>query len=195
MSSAPLDTLLSRLNEGDPAAAEEAFLIYEPYLRMVVRRRLSGSLRAKFDSSDIVQSVWADVLDGLRKTKWTFQDREGLRAFLVKMTRNRFIDRLRQYRGALARELALPEREIEALPATRAGRASEMVHADELWRQMLAVCPPAHYELLDLKRQGVPLAEIAARTHLHQSSVRRILYDIARRVAQQQAGAGRGSCE
>ena len=35
-------------------------------LRMVVRRRLSAGL-AKFDSSDIVQSVWADLVDGLRR--------------------------------------------------------------------------------------------------------------------------------
>ncbi len=189
MSARSLDSLLSKLNAGDPAAAEQVFLTYEPYLRMVVRRRLSGSLRAKFDSADIVQSVWADVLDGLRNSKWTFHDTGQLRAFLVKMTRNRFIDRLRQYRGVLEHERPLPQVEIEALPSTRAGRASESVHADELWRQMLAVCPPAHYELLNLKRQGVPLAEIAARTRLHQSSVRRILYDLARRVARRQAAA------
>jgi RNA polymerase sigma-70 factor (ECF subfamily) len=187
MSAGSLDSLLFQFNSGDPAAAERIFLAYEPYLRMVVRRRLSAALRAKFDSSDIVQSVWADVLDGLRKSKWNFQDRDQLRAFLVKMTRNRFIDRVRQHRGALAREVPLPPTDIEALPATRAGRVSESVHADELWRQMLEVCPPAHYELLKLKRQGASLAEIAERTQLHQSSVRRILYDIARRVERKQA--------
>ena len=45
------------------------------------------------------------------------------------------------------------------------------------------LCPPAHHNLLELKRQGFPLAEIAARTGLHESSVRRILYDLARRLA------------
>ena len=80
------------------------------------------------------------------------------------------------------------------MPTTlaHAARVSETVRADELWRQMLAVCPPAHYELLNLKRQGASLAEIAAKTGLHQSSVRRILYDIARRVTHRQATAGSG---
>ncbi len=45
------------------------------------------------------------------------------------------------------------------------------------------LCPPAHRDLLDLKRRGFPLAEIATRTGLHESSVRRILYDLARKLA------------
>ena len=48
---------------------------------------------------------------------------------------------------------------------------------------MLERCPPAHRELLRLKRQGLPVAEIAARTGLHEGSVRRILYDLARRLS------------
>ena len=81
MSATPLSTLLSKLNEGDPTAVEEIFLTYEPYLRMVVRRRLSGGLRAKFDSMDIVQSVWADLLDGFLNSKWTFQNANQLARF------------------------------------------------------------------------------------------------------------------
>jgi DNA-directed RNA polymerase specialized sigma24 family protein len=54
------------------------------------------------------------------------------------------------------------------------------VQAEELWEQMLALCPPAHQNLLRLKRAGVPLAEIAARTGLHPGSVRRILRNLAK---------------
>lgn len=186
MSEEPLDTLLAKLNEGDPAAAEDVFREYEPYLRMVIRRRLSQGLRAKFDSMDIVQSAWADLLDGFREAKWSFQDADQLRAFLVRVTRNRFIDRMRQHREALKRELPLSPGAVDALPLDVSARVSEVVRADELWGQMLDACPPAHYELLNLKRQGKSLAEIAAHTRLHQSSVRRILYDIARRVALRQ---------
>lgn len=187
MSVYSLDALLTKLNAGDPAAAEQAFLVYEPYLRMVVRRRLSKSLRAKFDSADIVQSVWADMLEGLRASRWKFQDAEHLRAFLAKMTRNRFIDRLRQHRRALEREVSVAHNNLDELPSARLPRVSENFYADELWRLMLDVCPPAHYELLHLKRQGASIGEIARRTGLHEGSVRRILYDIARRVARARA--------
>ena len=47
----------------------------------------------------------------------------------------------------------------------------------------MALRPPEHHELLRLKRQGLSLDEIAAPTGLHPSSVRRILYELARRMA------------
>src|SRR5437762_2488703 len=107
MSCDPLDTLLERLCSGDEAVAEQLFLAYEPYLRMVVRRRLPVQLRAKFDSIDIVQSVWADLLVGFRNAGWRFTNGAQLRAFLIKVTRERFIDRLRKYKVALEREQSL----------------------------------------------------------------------------------------
>jgi RNA polymerase sigma factor (sigma-70 family) len=180
-------SLLAKLNQGDADAAAQIFQTFEPYLRMVIRRQISGRVRAKFDSTDIVQSVWADVVDGLRRSKWTFQNIDQLRAFLLKMTRNRFVDRLRQHRRALEHELTMPPQDIEMLAATGSGRVSENFYADELWHQMLDVCPPAHYELLQLKRQGASLDEIAARTGLHKWSVRRILYQIGRVVARLRA--------
>ena len=177
----PLRDLLDKLCTGDTAAAEQVFLAYEPYLRVVVRRQLSARMRAKFDSADVVQSIWADVLHGFRHADWCFKDEAHLKAFLVKATRNRFLDRLRQHRRALRCESPLSDADSERMPATRQPQPSELAEADELWEEMLALCPPAHRELLRLKHQGVPLAEIAARTGLHESSVRRILYDLARR--------------
>ena len=93
----PLDELIERLNKGDMWAAERAFVAYEPYLRMAVRRRLSGPLRTKLDSMDIVQSVWADVLAGLGDSGWRFANRSHFRAFLVKVACNRLIDRRRKH--------------------------------------------------------------------------------------------------
>jgi RNA polymerase sigma-70 factor (ECF subfamily) len=55
---------------------------------------------------------------------------------------------------------------------------------------MLQSCPPAHREILWLKHQGLPLAQIAARTGLHEGSIRRILYDLARRLAVPRRSAG-----
>ena len=96
-----LPSLLETLESGDPAAAERVFVAFEPYLRMVVRKKLSPRLRAKFDSVDVVQSVWVDVLRGFREAGWRFADEAHLRAFLIKVTRHRFIDKIRRHRTTL----------------------------------------------------------------------------------------------
>jgi RNA polymerase sigma factor (sigma-70 family) len=185
MDTKPLDNLLDKLNGGDDAAAGQAFLAFEPYLRMVVRRHLSAPLRAKFDSEDIVLSVWVDVVKGLRRGNWRFADTAHLRAFLVKLTRNRFLNRLRRHRRALATEQPLHDGTGNELASTVTDGPSEAAQANDLWEQLLALCPPAHRSLLHLRRQGLPLAELAARTGLHESSVRRIFYDLAKRFARQ----------
>ncbi len=190
MSADPLDSLLEQLNRGDAEAAGRVFAACEPYLRLVIRRQLPPRLRAKFDSIDIVQSVWADLFERFRSAGWRFADADHLRAFLVKATRNRFIDRLRKVRVPVEREQPLYESDAGAGACARDPRPSELAQADDVWQQLLGMCPPGHREVLRLKRQGLRPDEIAARTGLHPSSVRRVLYDLARRLAEhRRAGA------
>ncbi|MCI0684073.1 MAG: RNA polymerase sigma factor [Gemmataceae bacterium] len=177
----PLDELLDRLNDGNLDAAEQVFRACEPLLRKVVRRLLLPSLRPKFDSSDVVQSVWADVIEAFQRGGNRFVSAEHLRAFLVKATKNRFIDLYRRHHRALEREEPLPGFDLE-LPASLP-QPSDAMQEDDLWDKLLALCPPEHHELLRLKREGRPLAEIAARTGLHEGSIRRIVRALARQLA------------
>jgi RNA polymerase sigma-70 factor (ECF subfamily) len=140
-------------------------------------------LRAKFDSVDIVQSVWADVLCGYRSGQWHFPDSRHLRAFLVTATRNRFIDRFRKHRVACAREQSLADLHTSQTPVARSAGPDKVLEAQELWEQMLALCAPEHRELLQLKRSGLPMNELAARTGFHEQSVRRIFRNLARKLA------------
>ena len=162
---------------------------YEPFLRAMVRRRLSAPLRAKFDSMDVVQSTWADVLRGFRAAPRRFADRAHLRAFLARATYLHFAKQCRRHGAALAREQPLGGDDPAALPPADQPRPSQVAQADELWEVLLASCAPEHREVLRLKRQGVPLAEIAARTGYHESSVRRILYEVARRLSARDVAA------
>jgi RNA polymerase sigma-70 factor (ECF subfamily) len=179
----PLEILLRQLSSGNAEAAQRAFVTYEPYLRMVVRRHLTPALRAKFDSLDIVQSAWADLLTGFQAGRWQFANPEQLRAFLVKVTRNRLIDRVRQQQTALRLEQRLGMDELRELPQARSTGVGDQLLADEMWQRLLGLCPASHRRLLELKRHGLPLAEIASRTGLHEGSVRRILYNLAARLA------------
>jgi RNA polymerase sigma factor (sigma-70 family) len=188
----PVEELLEKLCQGDQAAAEQVFLAYEPYLRMVVRRRLPAQLRVRFDSMDVVQSIWADLFQGFREAGWKFPSAAALQAFLVKATYNRFLDRVRRHEASVRRERDEPLAKALGRSPSPAPRPSEVAEADELWEQMLALCPPQHHELLRLKRQGLTLAELAERTGLNADSIRRILRTLSRRLALRQGAARPG---
>ena len=179
--------LIERLNAGDPAAVGDVYRTYEPFLRMVIRRQLAAPLRSKLDSMDIVQSVWADVQRGLGQPGRHFPDEAHLRAFLAQVARNRLIDRFRQHRNSLEHERPLAEGEGDDPFLSHEPRPSEVAQAEELWKQLLALCPAGHHDVLRLRQQGFPLVEIAARTGMHEGSVRRILYELARRLADRRA--------
>ncbi len=183
MSASHFDDLVARLNAGDALAFQEITQVYGPYLRMLIRRRLRPAQRTKFDSTDVVQSVWADVLSGVRRGRWHFEDRPRLEAFLARVARNRYLDRCRKYKTALALEEPLDKAGGMAAPVCELPRPSETAQGEDLWDQLLALCPPTHHELLRLKRQGLQVVEISSRTGLHEGSVRRIFYDLARKYA------------
>src|SRR5688500_19008723 len=178
-----LDALLEKLNGGDDAAAERAFVAYEPYLRKVVRRLLPAELRSKFDSIDVVQSVYGDVLVAFRAGGMRFGSVAQLRAFLIRATRNRFIDRVRQNRTAARRERSIDDTSAQREPTSPRPRPSESAAAEELWDRLLAMCPPEHHELLKLRRRGATAGEIATRIGMHEGSVRRILRELSIRLA------------
>jgi RNA polymerase sigma-70 factor (ECF subfamily) len=185
MNAEPLDLLLSRIRAGDALAVEELAASYEPYLRRLIRHSLPDRVRGRFDSADIVQSVWVHVLTGLQSGVWDFPDRLHLQAFLVKVARRRLISRIRKHYPAAERE-ATTEVPLDELPAEEQPRPSEVAQAEELWQRLLALCPPAHHELLQLRRQGLRLEEIARRTGLHEGSVRRVLRQLARQLTLQE---------
>jgi RNA polymerase sigma-70 factor (ECF subfamily) len=177
MDTQTLERLLEKLGSGDEAATEQLFRACEPYLRAVVRRRLPAQVQSRFESRDIVQSVWADLLTGFREGRWRFADAGQLRAFLIRVVQYRLCDRARRALNQVRREEPLTE-----LP-TGEPRPSEHAQAAALWDKLLAATAPEHHDILRLRRGGLTLAEIAEQTGLHEGSVRRILRRLAREVA------------
>ncbi len=181
MSTEPLCRVLDRIREGDESATQRLVAAYEPPLRRAVRRALPDRIRGRFDSDDVMQSVWVHVFRGLRAGNWEFADEERLRAFLFTIARRRLVSRLRRHSPSAQRET--PDANLDVLPAPPGPRPSEVLQAEELWEQILTLCPPEHHELLRLRRQGLTLEEIARRTGLHEGSVRRIIRGLARNLA------------
>jgi RNA polymerase sigma-70 factor (ECF subfamily) len=183
MNKSSLKALLDKLCSGDTEAAEKVFLQFEPYLRKVVRRLLPLHLRSKFDSADIVQSTWSDVLKGFRDAGWQFASVNQLRVFLVKATRNRFIDRFRQQSEIARHQYSLTDQALDRIPQRSQPEPGAVLQADDLWQRLQDLCPPEHRPILDLKRRGATMEEIVQKTGLHPGSVRRILRNLASQMA------------
>ncbi len=181
MSSNQAEGLLGRLHRGEPAAAAELYTVYSAYLRAVVRRQLSARLRTQFDSADVAQSVWAQIVRKLSSTGWCVENEGQLRALLGVIARRRLYTRAR----SPAAGMAMAVEGLDLLPAPGQPRPSEVAQADELWATLLHLCPPEHREVLHLRREGFALVEIAARTGLHEGSIRRILRRLSRELALQ----------
>jgi RNA polymerase sigma factor (sigma-70 family) len=179
------DKLLERLWQGHSDVLGELFAVYESYLRAIVRSQLSSQLRSKFDSVDVVQSVWVQLLQRLEQDGCQVNDKNHLRALLVTIARRRLVSRARQCRWLSEADLSQDD-EWEASSDPRLDTPSETVQAQDLWTKMLELTPPDHRDVLLLKREGLPLQEIAARTGLHEGSVRRILRRLSRELAVQE---------
>jgi RNA polymerase sigma-70 factor (ECF subfamily) len=183
MSQESLDQWIGRLNEGDVAAVERVFRAYEPYLRIAIRRRLSPRLRSKIDSQDIVQSVFANLVQGVRDGGLHFAGQRQLEALLRTIAWRRLADRYQKHGHALMREQSLEEIPSRSLLDGAQARPSQEAQGREFWERVLGACPRAHHEVVRLRMHGHRMGEIAARTGMHEGSVRRILYELARRLS------------
>jgi RNA polymerase sigma-70 factor (ECF subfamily) len=176
-----IEKLVARLRAGDEAAAGELYRAFEPFLRGLVRRRMPGQVRARFDSIDVVQSAWASLLDGLREDRWKFADASHVRAFLARVVLCRLYDRGRKVLLQTAREEPLAG--LGPALAAPDPRPSEHARAAAAWETLLAACPPEYQPIVRLRRDGYSCEEIGQRMGRHPGSIRRILRQLARRVA------------
>jgi RNA polymerase sigma factor (sigma-70 family) len=178
------DTLVDRLGRGDVDAVAAMFDVYAPYLRAIVRCRMADRLQAKFDSADVVQSVWVQVLRQIGRPGWDVTDERQLRALLATIARRRLLTRIRRTPDDANPAGDSPA--VDDLPHVNQARPSEVVQADDVWDKLLDMCPADHHPVLELRRAGVSLTEIAARTGLHEGSVRRIIRRLASALALQE---------
>lgn len=173
------------LPSDDGDVTEKILAEYGPYLRMVVRRRMNDGLRSKFDSEDVLQSVWMHLLARFRKGGWQFKSTQELRSFLWQVTSHRMTDRIRRNRRALSHEIPTDGFALDEIASGRPS-ASQSAREADLWEQLQALCSPRHRQILESRRQGLGYKEIAERFHMHESSVRRIIYELAKRLGQKE---------
>jgi len=95
----------------------------------------------------------------------------------------RLADRYQKHGRALARERSLEDTPSQSLGDATQARPSQVAQGQEFWESVLRACPKAHHEVVRLRMHGHRIGEIAARTGMHEGSIRRILYELARRLS------------
>lgn len=184
--SAEFIDLVAAASTGSDSAARALVDLYGDAVCRAVRRRLGTSLRTVFDSEDFTQAVWASFFTD-RQRLARFRHPDELVAFLASVARNKVVDACRrqqsQKRGAPG------ERPLESAPPppeTVSGREptpSEVAVGRETLERLAEGFPPHYRQIVELRAAGLTYAEVGKRLGMHEGSVRRIVYQLYRRVA------------
>lgn len=163
--------LYERAATGDGASLDVLLARYLPQLHAYVHVRLSGELRARESSMDVVQSVCRDLL--AERGRFDFRGEERFRAWLFTAALNKIRDKHRFHHGA-GRNVRREQKataEFDLTVAKNLLTPSQDAIAAETARQVreaLADLSEDHREVITLARiVGLPhrvIAEVMDRT-------------------------------
>jgi len=172
--------LMQRVRNGSQEAARELLEQYGPHIVRAVRRKLNRKLRAKFDSMDFVQDVWASFFINSPSSR-DFETPEQLMAFLVNLARNKVIEEFRQ-RLQTEKHNLNREHSLDGSAAFQVERlvgpeptGSQVFAAKERWDQMVEGQPDHYQKILDLLQEGKSYQEVAEQVGVHVKTVRRVV--------------------
>jgi|SRR5579864_2007128 len=155
--------LINRLRAGDDQAAEELVRQYEPLIRREVRFQLRDQrLRRLFDSMDFCQSVLGSFFVRAATGQYDLQQPQDLVGLLVTMARNKVATQARnQYRLRRDVRQAADVGALEVI-AGNDPTPSRQVTQRELLEQVHDRLSGEELQLVELRREGLAWAEIAA---------------------------------
>lgn len=154
---------IHQLRNGDPSAVDAFIEAYGPYLRRSLRFRIRrAGLQAAADSVDVFQSAMADFLFRLAAGQFEFTSESDLRQLLVTIAHRKFVKLNRkEWSAKRDRRVTSALNEKSFIPSSTAGEPGLSLMLCEYQGQLNAQLSPAELELVRLRREGLPWAEIA----------------------------------
>ena len=156
---------LQRIRLGDDAAAAELVRRFEPIVRRAVRMRLhNASLRTKFDSMDISQSVLGSFFVRAAKGEYELEHPEQLVALLATMARNKLNVETRRHRRRRRDDRRVVNLDLKdfAQIAEDDSTPSREVADHELYGRVRASLSEQERTIADLRIDGLSWVDVAA---------------------------------
>jgi RNA polymerase sigma-70 factor (ECF subfamily) len=181
------EAFLRRLRAGDQDAAAELVRLYEPAIRLEVRRRLHDpSLTPLLGSMDVCQSVLASFFVRAAVGQFDLEDSGQLLGLLIAMTRNKLAGHVRRQHRQRRDSRRRADHGEERLAECAGGPPPDRVVAGrELLEQVRQALSAEERQLADLRAEGLTWPEVAARVGGEAQARRRQLSRALDRVAAQ----------
>lgn len=170
------DHLLRRWLVGDEQAAAELWQRHVVRLTGLARKILAHDLARQHEAEDLVQSVYLRFFAAARTSALDITDNDDVWRLLVAILRNKVRDH-RKHRQALKRKADSPETAtgvLAKLEDRQPTPGDQAAVADET-NQLCTVVRPCYRRIVTLRLEGWKVEEIAALTHNHERTVRRVL--------------------
>lgn len=178
MDDLPLAELIDQANQGSNEAAQRLYKLYSAHVLRAVRRSLAQELRAKFDSMDFTQAVWASFFRNPLKFEHP-ESPEAFVGYLAKIARNKVLDEMRRrtrtQKYDVRQEQTMDRSSVACHLYDDTPTPSEVVMADDRWKDLLASVPERQRPILEMRRNGLSNQEIAAALGINEKTVRRVM--------------------
>ena len=181
--------LMHRVREGSDEAVFELLEMCKEDIYHSVRRRLNKQLRAKFDSEDFVQAVWATFFAHLSEIS-KFANIDLLIGYLVRVASYKVMEefrrRLMTQKYNLNRECSLDSINnfVKESVRSREPSPSEKAIINEQWNRSFGDLSPRDRRIVQLHANQMRGEEIAEDLGVHKKTVYRVLRKFCEQLAQ-----------
>lgn len=169
-------TLVQKIRDREPDAADELVKRYRPVIMRVIRRRLGRQLRPMCDTEDFAQALWKSIFENAENLA-TFASDDALASYLCQIAVNKVASAARS-NATLKRDVQRQaplgnenQRQLFAADPT----PSEAASGKELWEQLLDGLTPPQRRIAEMRIEGHTVDEIAAALGVNERTVRRAL--------------------
>ncbi len=164
------ESMIGRAKAGDPAALDQLYRRFSPAVISKLRGQLRPALRRRYDTEDLGQSVFAEVLRDL--PGFTSLTEGAFRKWLALKTQSKLFGKLRQHHTELTWDGEI------AVPAEGAlgGKSAEDAEERGKLARAMETMDAEEQAILRLRGDGVPYAEVAERLGLASADAARMRY-------------------